>query len=79
MSHRIVLIVNVSCSICSSSFPTSIMSGRIGSHLVDFDVEVDAAGMIRTRSNSILITGSSWTVDLEATEFSMLRQVNCAQ
>jgi len=57
----------------------SKVRGRISPLLVDFDVDVDTLGMIRTRSNSITIIGPSRTVDLEANELSMLWQVSCAQ
>jgi hypothetical protein len=55
------------------------MRGLMRYLLVDFDVDADTVGMIRTRSNSITIIGSIRTVDDLAVELSMLWQVNCAQ
>ena len=54
------------------------MRGLMRSLLVDFDLDVDTAGMIRTRSNSIGIIWSGRTVDPEVSEPAVLSQVSCA-
>ena len=55
------------------------MRGLMRYLLVDFDVDADTVGMIRTHSNSITIIGSSRTVDLEVNKVSMLWQASYSQ